>query len=161
MIDKIQIDTMQTPIVLIIQNIKTFPVGVLNDLIHLLNIYRGYPHFLNMNLMLGVQNNNQEEIHLRVSIQNCVKLVVKTFYFPSMKSIIFDVIYQILMAKDTLLTFEPQVIQSLIQTINLFGMSVEKFRRIIKILITEHVVKSKDIFYIHELKLGLMTKKEF
>lgn len=101
------IDTQKRPVLLIIQNIKTFPPGVLNDLIHHLKIYRGQPHFLNLNLMLGVQSSNREEIHLRVSIQNCVKLVMKTFYFPSMKNIIFEVVYKMLTSQDTLLTFEP------------------------------------------------------
>lgn len=62
------IDTIERPVLFIIKNIKTFPVNVLNDLIHHIKIYRGAPHFLNFNLMLGVQNNNREEIHLRVSI---------------------------------------------------------------------------------------------
>ena len=98
------------PILLIIPNIKNFPPQVLNDLIHHVKNYRGSPSFLNLNLMLGVQNSNREEIHLRVSIQNCVKLVIKTFYFPSMKNIIFEVVYKMLMNHDNILTFEPQVI---------------------------------------------------
>ena len=40
---------------------------------------------LNFCLILGVQNNNKEEIHLRINIQNCTKLTIKNFYFPSMK----------------------------------------------------------------------------
>ena len=76
--------------------------------------FRSAPHFLNLNLMLGVQNNNREEIHLRVSIQNCVKLTIKTFYFPSMKNIIFEVIYKLLLSKTNILTFEPKVIQSIV-----------------------------------------------
>ena len=64
---------------------------------------------------------------------------MKTFYFPSMKNIIFEVVYKMLMSQDTLLTFEPSVIQSLIQTINMYGMSVDKFKRIVKVLIAEHI----------------------
>ena len=104
------INTLERPILFIIKNIKTFPVAVLNDLIHHMEIYRGAPHFLNLNLMLGVQNNNREEIHLRVSIQNCVKLSIKIFYFPSMKNIIFEVIYKMLLDRKSVLTFEPSVI---------------------------------------------------
>jgi hypothetical protein len=60
--------------------------------------------------MLGVQNNNKEEIHLRVNIQNCVKLVIKTFHTPSMKNIIFEVIFKMLLSTDNLICFEPEVI---------------------------------------------------
>lgn len=63
-----EINTLAQPILLIIKNIKSFETDVLNDLIHHLKIYRGSPHFLNLNLMLGVQNNSKEEIHLKVSI---------------------------------------------------------------------------------------------
>jgi len=62
------VDTRKRPVLLIIQNIKAFSPSVLNDLIHHLKLYRGAPHFINFNLMLGVQSNNKEEIHLRVSI---------------------------------------------------------------------------------------------
>lgn len=68
LLEKEHVDTTKRPVLFIIPNIKAFPAGVLNDLIHHLKIYRGYPHFLNLNLMLGVQNNNKEEVHLRVSI---------------------------------------------------------------------------------------------
>lgn len=111
--------------------------------------------------MLGVQSNNKEEIHLRVSIQNCTKLVVKTFYFPSMKNIIFQVVYKMLTSKDTLLTFEPAVIQTIIQTINLFGMSVMKFKRILKVLIAEHIYQNQDYFFVHKVPMSLCSKKEF
>ena len=139
LINRNDIDTIERPILLIIKNIKTFPVAVLNDLIHHIKIYRGAPHFLNINLMLGVQNNNREEIHLRVSIQNCVKLSIKTFYFPSMKNILFEVIYKLLLDRNSVLAFEPTVIQSIIQTVNLFGMSMDKFKRILRTLIAEHI----------------------
>jgi len=56
------------PVLIIIKNIKTFPVSVLNDLIHVLKKYRGPERRLNLNLMLGMQSNNKEDIHLRVTI---------------------------------------------------------------------------------------------
>lgn len=155
------VDTRKRPVLLIIQNIKSFSPIVLNDLIHHLKLYRGAPHFINFNLMLGVQSNNKEEIHLRVSIQNCTKLVVKTFHFPSMKNIIFEVVYKMLSSRNTLLTFEPAVIQTLIQTINLFGMSVMKFKRILKVLIAEHIYKNQDYFFVHNVHMTLCSKKEF
>jgi hypothetical protein len=146
---------------LIIKNIKSFDVGVLNDLIHHLKIYRGYPHFLNLNLMLGVQNNCKEEIHLRVSIQNCVKLAIKTFYFPSMKNIIFECIFKMLLSTKNIVWFEPKVIMSLIETINLFGMSVDKFKRTLKVLISEHLFSIDDYYFLHKLHVPLCSKKEF
>ena len=161
LLDKFDVDTVNRPILIIIPNIKTFPAGVLNDLIHHLKIYRGAPHFLNLNLMLGVQNNNREEIHLRVSIQNCVKLVIKTFYFPSMKNIIFEVVYKMLLSTDSILVFEPSVIASLVQTINLYGMSVDKFRRMLKVLIAEHIYHNLDLYYLHNIPFKLCSKKEF
>lgn len=76
--------TMDRPIIFIIKNIKLFNSTVLNDLIHILKKYRNQ-FGLNFCLILGVQNNNKEEIHLRINIQNCTKLTVKNFFFPSMK----------------------------------------------------------------------------
>lgn len=91
------------PILLIIKNIRLIPVEILNDLIHLIGIYRGMPHFLNLNLILGVQNNNKDELHLRVSIQNCVKLTIKSFHFRSMKDIIFEIIQRLLLSKEIMI----------------------------------------------------------
>jgi hypothetical protein len=111
--------------------------------------------------MLGVQNNCKEEIHLRVSIQNCVKLAIKTFYFPSMKNIIFEVVFKMLQTTENILMFEPKVICSMIETINLFGMSVDKFKRIIKVLISEHLFKMDDFYFLHKIHIPLCSKKEF
>ena len=72
------------PVIFIIKNIKLFNPHVLNDLIHMIKKYRNQ-YGLNFCLILGVQNNNKEEIHLRINIQNCTKMVVKNFFFPSMK----------------------------------------------------------------------------
>ena len=58
-----------------------------------------------------------------------------------MKNIIFEVVFKMLLTTKNILMFEPKVICSLIETINLFGMSVEKFKRIIKVLIAEHIYK--------------------
>lgn len=82
----------------IIKNIKAFNHVVLNELIHLLKKYR-YSEGINFCLMLGVQNNNRDEVTLRINIQNCTKLALKTFYFPSMKNIIFEVINLMLLTK--------------------------------------------------------------
>jgi len=55
------------PIIFIIKNIKLFSPNVLNDLIHMIKKYRNQ-YGLNFCLILGVQNNNKEEIHLRINI---------------------------------------------------------------------------------------------
>ena len=110
LLDKAGVNTRERPILFIIKNIKAFPPQVLNDFIHHLKIYRSAPHNLNLNLMLGCQNNNKDDIHLRVSIQNCLKLVIKMFYFPSMKNVIFEVMHHILMSPNTLISFDAKVI---------------------------------------------------
>ena len=58
--------TMDRPVIFIIKNIKNFSPTVLNDLIHMLKKYRN-TYALNFCLILGVQNNNKEEIHLRIN----------------------------------------------------------------------------------------------
>jgi hypothetical protein len=77
----------KVPVIFIIKNIKTFNHAVLNDLIHLIKKYRS-SYGCNISLMLGVQNNSRDEVYLRINMQNCTKLTIKTFYFPSMKNII-------------------------------------------------------------------------
>ena len=133
--------TVTTPIAFIIKNIKSFPHHILNDLIHMLKKYR-QEKLRSFCLILGVQNNNKDEIYLRINIQNCTKLSVKTFYFPSMKNIIFEVINMLLLSFDTPLTFSNEVICNLIEQLNLFGMSINKFKRILRLLITDFVGQS-------------------
>jgi len=132
------------PLIFIIKNIKLFSSIVLNDLIHILKKYRN-TYGMNLCLILGVQNNNKEEIHLRINIQNCTKLTVKNFIFPSMKSIIFNSIYVILRTKMTPLTFSNEVIGNLIEQLNIYGTSVDKFRRMLKLMIAEFVYSSKYV----------------
>jgi hypothetical protein len=99
--DKMENDRGSKPIVFIIKNIKTFPQNVLNDLIHLIQKYRDIPYALKLNLIIGVQNNNVDEFHMRIKIQNAVKMTVRKFHFPCMKNIIFEVIYWLIMQADT------------------------------------------------------------
>lgn len=54
------------PVLIIVKNIKAYPPSVLNNLIHLIKKYRDKPNALKLNLILGVQNNNREEIHYRI-----------------------------------------------------------------------------------------------
>jgi hypothetical protein len=107
LLDRNGIDTISRPVVVLVKNIKQFPQRSLNDLIHVMHKYRGSPHFLNLNLMLGVQNNSKEEIHQRVNIRNCLKLMVKTFWFPSMKNVMFEVVYKMLFNSNLLISFQP------------------------------------------------------
>ncbi len=64
-----------TSFIFIIKNIKSFNPVVLNELIHQLKKYRsasqteyGLVDGLNLCLVLGVQNNNRDEVHLRLNI---------------------------------------------------------------------------------------------
>ena len=110
--------------------------------------------------MLGVQNNNRDEVHLRINIQNCTKLALKTFYFPSMKNIIFEVINLMLLTKKapatTLmpLTFSQKLIENLVETINLYGMSVNKFKRTLRLILVENLF-ANPLYFVHEICLDL------
>ncbi|CDW86884.1 UNKNOWN [Stylonychia lemnae] len=149
-----------SPIILIIKNIKTFPHNILNDLIHLMKKYRSIPYSMKLNLMLGVQNNNKDEFHMRVKIQNCVKMTVKTFYFPCMKNIIFEVIYKLILSDQFIFTYDVEVIQNLVEIINVYGMSVMKFKRILKYLMAEFFLRH-ELFFIHDVQIGLLSEKNF
>ena len=105
---------------------------------------------MKLNLMLGVQNNNKDEIHQRINIQNCVKLAIKTFYFPSMKNIIFEVIYNIFLTKEMPIIYANSVVANLVESINLYGISIEKFKRILKMLLSSFFYDNV-YFFIHDL----------
>ena len=40
-------------------------------------------------------------------------------------------------------------------------MSVDKFKRILKVLISEHIFSNTDHFFLHNVNLRLCSKKEF
>ena len=84
---------------------------------------------------------------------------MKTFYFPSMKNIIFEVINIMLLTKEQPLTFDQDVICNLIEQLNLFGMSVEKFKRILKLIIAEFVYSNKYVL-VHDVITDLKNAKE-
>ena len=145
-------NTGSRPIVFIIKNIKSFNHCVLNELIHLLKKYRspfnattGLHDGCNLCLMLGVQNNSRDEVHLRINIQNCAKLTIKTFYFPSMKNIIFEVINTMLLTKTSPsallmpLSFSQKAVENLIEMINMYGMSIDKFKRTLRLMLIENL----------------------
>ena len=72
-------------------------------------------------------------------------MVVKNFYFPSMKQIIFQAIYVMLLTKDSPLNFSHEVISNLIEQLNIYGTSIDKFRRMIKLMIVEYVYKNDHL----------------
>jgi hypothetical protein len=41
----------------------------------------------------------------------------------------------------------------------MFGMSVDKFKRIVKVLIAEHVYQNEFYFFAHNIPIGLLSKK--
>jgi len=41
----------------------------------------------------------------------------------------------------------------------MFGMSVDKFKRIVKVLIAEHVYQNELLFFVHNTPIGLLSKK--
>ncbi len=108
--------------------------------------------------MLGVQNNNRDEVHLRVNIQNCTKLTLKTFYFPSMKNIIFEVINIMLLTKlspSKLLMpvqFSKNAIGHLVETLNLYGMSIDKFKKTLRLILAENFYDNA-YFFVHSVCL--------
>lgn len=75
-------------------------------------------------------------------------MTMKTIYFPSMKHIIFEAIYNILLSKKFGLMFDVNVVRYVIESINLYGMSIEKFRRMLKMLLTEFMFKS-ELYFLH------------
>lgn len=97
---------------------------------------------------------------MRIKIQNAVKMVVKKFQFPCMRNIIFEVIHMLIMQADTLLTFDHTTYAKLIEIINLNGMSVNKIKRILRILITDFFLYN-EMFLVHQTQLSLFSHKQF
>lgn len=77
-------------------------------------------------------------------------MTIKTIYFPSMKYIIFEAIHSILLSKKFPLMFEFTVVKFLVESINLYGMSIDKFRRFIKMLLTEFLYR-QEFYYVHDV----------
>ena len=40
-------------------------------------------------------------------------------------------------------------------------MSVDKFKRIVKVLIAEHVYQNELLFFVHNTPIGLLSKKQY
>lgn len=97
---------------------------------------------------------------MRVKIQNAVKMTVKKFFFPCMKNIIFEVINELIMDASSPITFGHDVVQNIVEIINLHGMSINKFKRILLILLTDFFLFN-EFFYVHSTEIGLFSHKEF
>lgn len=134
---------------IVVKNIKAFDPSILNALVHNVHKYRGDPWRINFSLMLGVQNNSKDELHIRVNIKNCIKLSVKQFWFPSMKNILFEVVYKLLFSLESVFAFDPSCVQVVVEQLNLYGMSALKFSRLLRLLITQKVFAQKELFLLH------------
>ena len=97
---------------------------------------------------------------MRIRIQNAVKMTVKKFFFPCMKNIIFEVIYMLILNTTTAITMDYDVVDNIIEIINVNGMSLNKFRRILRMLITDFFLFN-EFFYVHHEKLCLLSEKQF
>ena len=91
--------------------------------------------------MLGMGQSSADELYQKLTIQSCVKLQQSKFFFPSMKSTIFEIVYKIVMNQELLLVFSSRVIRQLIENIQVFGLSIDKFRRVIRLLFAEFFQK--------------------
>ena len=58
------------------------------------------------------------------------------------------------------ITFSLDVVQNIVEMINLHGMSVNKFKWILSILVTDFFLYN-EFFYVHAVDIGLHSHKEF
>lgn len=71
-----------------------------------------------------------------------------------MKNIIFEVINVMLLTKRSPsqllmpLTFSQQLIENLIETINLYGMSIDKFKRTLRLILIENMYQN-PYYFVH------------
>ena len=76
-----------------------------------------------------------------------------------MKNIILEVIDQMLLTKRSPsqilmpLTFSQKLIENLVETINLYGMSVNKFRRTLRLILFENFF-SNHFYFVHEIAIS-------
>ena len=139
----------KSPIVIVIKNIKTFPNDNLNDLIYLVKKYRA-KHRLKLCLMLGVQSNSYEDLMSKISITTSNFIIVKKFYFPSMKKILLEVIYRLLKSDKNIYLFGQDFLKTIIENIQVYGLSLEKFKRIIHYMLAS-CFNLNDYFYVNAL----------
>jgi hypothetical protein len=109
--------------------------------------------------MLGVQSNSYEDIMSKISITTSNFIIVKRFYFPSMKKILLEVIYRLLKSDKTSYMFGPKFLKVIIENIQVYGMSLEKFKRIIHFLLAEQFFKN-DLFFVNVLFENFLTGEQ-
>lgn len=134
------------PILFVIQNVKTFPTEQLNDLIHLMRKY-WKEHNLQLNLVLGIQTNSLDYLNNSLNINSGLKLIVKKFQFPSMKKILLEVIYWLMItSSDVCYFFGTKFLQILAQEITVIGLSLEKFKWMLHFVLAEFYFENKLFF---------------
>lgn len=69
-----------------------------------------------------------------------------------MKNIIFMVIDKMLLSNSDCLCFDHDVINNLVESINLYGMSISKFKRMMRMVLSEFF-RNCEHFYIHKKSL--------
>lgn len=65
-----------------------------------------------------------------------------------MKNIILQVIQKILLGKKTALIFSHSVVRNLIESVNVYGFSIQEFKRTLRLLLTQHFHEN-PLVYIH------------
>ena len=69
-----------------------------------------------------------------------------------MKHIIFEAIYSILLSKNFPITFDYDVVTHLVESMNLYGMSIDKFKRLLKMLLTDYFY-TNPLYFVHTTDL--------
>lgn len=77
-----------------------------------------------------------------------------------MKNIIFMVIDKMLLSNSECLCFDHDVISNLVESINLYGMSINKFKRMLRMILSDFF-RTCEHFYIHNEKLSLKKEEDF
>jgi hypothetical protein len=60
----------------------------------------------------------------------------------------------------SVITLDHSVISKIVEISNIHGMSIKKFKRIMKLLIADFFL-SCDFFYVHNIEIGLQSHEEF
>lgn len=132
-------------IVFVIPNIKTFPSKNLNDLIYLTHKYRA-KYNLKLSLLIGIQSNSLDVLNTHLDMSSGLKILVKKFYFPSMKKILLEVIYRMMMTQKTCFSLGTNFLRTVAENIQVMGLSLEKFRRMLHFLIADRFYRNKLYF---------------
>ena len=75
-----------------------------------------------------------------------------------MKNIIFEVIYKLIMSPKFIFHYDTEFIENIVEIINLYGMSVMKFKRILRMVFAEFFLKN-EFYFVHNDIIELMSQK--